>query len=184
MIVNLEGCEENFAKSLQFLENELKTLRIGRASPALVEDLMVDYYGTKTPLKQLASINIPDSRTIAIQPWDKNSSKEIVRAIQLSDLGLNPIDKGGLIHLNLPVPTEERRKELVKIMGRKVEEARISLRTTREEVSRHLKNEEKEKKISENELELKMKELQKKFDDYHEKIQEIKKKKEEEIMTI
>lgn len=184
MSTQLENYEENFNKTIQYLEKELATFRIGRATPALVEDLLVDYYGVKTPLKQLASINIPDHRTIAIQPWDKNSLKDVVRAIQVSDLGLNPIDKGGLIHLNLPMPTEEGRKELVKAMHRKVEEARISLRTTREEISRQLKNEEKDGQMSEDELELKMKELQKKFDEYNEKAQEIKKKKEVEIMTI
>jgi len=176
--------KKDFEKTIEFLKQELTNIRTGRATPSLVENLMVDCYGTKTPLIQLASINVPDPKSIIIQPWDKNSLKDIEKAIQSSQLGLNPVNEGNVIRLPIPPLTEERRKELVKFVHQKIESGKIKIRQTREEIWKNLKNAEKEGKISEDDLFGQQKELQEIVDEYNEKIQEISEAKEKEIMTI
>jgi len=176
--------KKDFEKTIEFLKQELTNIRTGRATPSLVENLMVDCYGTKTPLIQLASINVPDPKSIIIQPWDKNSLKDIEKAIQSSQLGFNPVNEGNVIRLPIPPLTEERRKELVKFVHQKIESGKIKIRQTREEIWKNLKNAEKEGKISEDDLFGQQKELQEIVDEYNEKIQEISEAKEKEIMTI
>lgn len=180
----IQAKKPNFEKAVEHLKNELNSIRTGRATPTLVENLIVDYYGTKTPLIQLASISIPDPKSIVIQPWDRNSTKDIEKAIQISSLGINPVNEGTIIRIVIPPLTEERRGELVKLANKKTEEAKISIRNIREEMWKELKNQEKEGKISEDELFLTQKELQKIVDEFNEKIKEISEKKEEEINTI
>jgi len=173
-----------FENAIQHLKDELKQIRTGRANSALVENLTIDYYGTKTPLQQLANINIPDSKSIIIQPWDKNSLKDIEKAIHDSPLGLNPINEGNIIRLPIPPLTEERRKELSKIVNEKVEQAKISVRNVREEIWKNIKEQKNDGKISEDDMYGQQKELQKKVEEYNDFIKKIGQEKEKEIMTI
>lgn len=173
-----------FENAIQHLKNELKQIRTGRANPTLVENLVIDYYGTKTPLQQLANINIPDPKSIIIQPWDKNSLKEIEKAIHNSPLGLNPINEGNIIRLPIPPLTEERRKELSKIVSEKAEQAKISVRNVREETWKNIKEQKNDDKISEDDMYSQQKELQKKVEEYNNSIKKIGQQKEKEIMTI
>src|SRR3989344_8893245 len=165
--------KEKLNKVIEYFKGEIVVLRTGRATPALVEDLQVDYYGTKTPLKALASISTPDPRQILIQPWDKGALQPIEKAIQSSQLGLNPVVDGVYIRLNLPQLTEERRKDLIKILGQKAEETKISVRKAREEVLRVVDDAEKKKEISEDEKFRKKQETQKTVDEINKKIEEI-----------
>lgn len=179
---------ENFKGKLEKIVERLKqgvaSLRTGRATPALVDDLEVDYYGTKTPLKALASISSPEPRTIVISPWDKNALQPIERAIQSSSLGLNPIMDREAIRLSIPPLTEERRRELVKMLGRHLEDARIQVRKEREEALKAVDRQEKEKQVSEDEKFRQKNEAQKIVDEINKKIEEIGAAKEKEIMTI
>ncbi|WP_456324926.1 ribosome recycling factor [Desulfonauticus submarinus] len=176
--------KEKMKKAVSVLEKELAKLRTGRASTGLVENLKVDYYGTLTPLNQLASISIPDSRTIAIQPWDRGAFSEIEKAIQKSDLGLTPVNDGKVIRINLPPLTEERRKELVKLAKKYGEEAKIAVRNIRRELNETLKKMKNEKEITEDDLHRGQDEVQKLTDKYIAKIDEILADKEKEIMEI
>ncbi|MBI2121926.1 MAG: ribosome recycling factor [Candidatus Sungbacteria bacterium] len=171
-------------KIIEHLKTEIASLRTGRASPALVEDLEVDYYGAKTPLKAVAAISSPDARQILIQPWDKNAVQPIERAIQSSSLGLNPITDKDSIRLSIPSLTEERRRELTKILGKHLEEARIAVRRDREEMLREIDKQEKDKKISEDEKFRQKHEAQKIIDEINKKIEDMGKAKEKEIMTV
>lgn len=180
----VEENKSNFEKPIQFLKNELAGIRTGRANPSLVENLLVDYYNTKTPLIQLASISVPEAKTIIIQPWDRNSIKDIEKAIQTSSLGLTPINDGHILRLVIPPLSEERRKEIIKLVHQKIENAKVSFRNIREEIWKELKKQEKEGKITEDDLFRQQKELQKIVDEYNEKIKKLGENKEEEIMTI
>lgn len=180
----IDDYKKDFEKTIEFLKQEMTNIRTGRATPSLVENLMVDCYGTKTPLIQLASITVPDPKSIVIQPWDKNSLKDIEKAIQGAQLGLNPVNEGNVVRLPIPPLTEERRKELAKLVHQKIESGKVRIRQTREEIWKNLKNAEKEGEISEDDLFGQQKDLQKIVDDYNKKIQEISEVKEKEIMTI
>ncbi|HAV11042.1 MAG TPA: ribosome recycling factor [Candidatus Moranbacteria bacterium] len=171
-------------KAIEHLQFELGKLRTGRATPSLVEDVMVDYYGTRTPLKQIASINTPEPRQITIQPWDRGAIGPIEGAIRESDLGLNPINDGILIRLSIPALTEERRKELVKVLNNKAEEGRIALRNVREDALKEVQNMEKEGLISEDDKFRAKEKLQGVIDEYNKKVEEIREKKEKDIMTV
>jgi len=173
-----------FESAINHLIQELDSVRTGRAHPALVENIMVDYYGVKTPLIQLATISIPDARTILIQPWDKNSTKDIEKALQASALGLNPVNEGQALLLPIPALTEERRKDLVKVINQKVEDARVAVRNIREDIWKSIRDQEKAGDISEDEMFRQQKDLQKIVDDFQGKIKKISAKKESEIMTI
>ncbi len=165
-------------------QGELKNIRTGRATPALVEDLSVDYYGVPTPIQQVASITASDARSLAITPWSKDQLAAIEKAVRDSNLGFNPVNDGNVIRINLPALTEERRKELARLVGKEAEEARINLRKTREDQWSELQKQEKAGEISEDEkFQLKDK-LQKVVDEYNQKIEEISKKKEEEVMKV
>jgi len=171
-------------KIIEHLKIEIASLRTGRASPALVEDLEVDYYGTKTPLKAVAAISSPDPKQILIQPWDKNAVQPIERAIQSSSLGLNPITDKDSIRLSISPLTEERRRELTKILGKHLEEARIQVRREREDVLKRIDTKEKAKQISEDEKFRQSKEAQKVVDEINKKIEDMGKAKEKEVMTV
>ncbi len=170
--------------AMDHLAMELGKIRTGRANPALVENLVVDYYGTKTPLKQVASINAPEARMLVIQPWDKDSLVNIESAIRDSDLGFNPSNDGQVIRITIPQLTEERRKELVKLLNQRSEDAKISVRNIREEAWREIQEAEKNGKISEDDKFLGKDYLQKIVDEYNKKIEEVKDKKEKDILTI
>lgn len=171
-------------KTIEYLKNELAGLQVGRATPSLLENLEIEAYDQKMPLKDLAVIQTPEPRLIVIRPWDKEIVKNIESAIRKSNLKLSPITEGNFIRLTIPPLSEERRKEIVKILQEKVEECRISIRRHREDVWQEIQSLEKIKEISEDDKFKAKDELQKMIDEYNKKIEDIKKKKESEIMTV
>jgi len=176
--------EERMKSAIQTLDEDLAAIRTGRANPGLVEKLPVEYYGVPTPLVQLATISVPESRTLLIRPFDASTLRAIERAILASDLALTPHNDGKGIRLNLPPLTEERRRDLVKIVHNRLEEARVAVRNVRRDVIKELREYEQEKLISEDDLEDGEEELQKITDRYIEKIGEIGERKEKEIMEV
>lgn len=180
----MQELKQKLEKIIGRFKGEVASLRTGRASSALVEDLEVDYYGSKTPLKAVASISSPEPRTIVIQPWDKNAIQPIEKAIQASSLGLNPITDRDAIRLSIPSLTEERRKELAKLLGKHMEEARIHVRKEREDTLREIDRMEKAKEISEDQKFRKKNDVQKIVDETNKKIEEIGAAKEKEILTV
>ncbi len=180
----LKDAEHRMQGAIRALEEDLAGIRTGRASPALVERLEVEYYGTPTPLMQLASISVPEPRQLLIKPFDPSTLRAIERAIQTSDLGLNPNNDGKNIRLILPPLTEERRRELVKVVHHRVEEARIAIRNVRRDVKKDLKAYEEEKLISEDDR----KRAEEKLDDltkeYIEKAEALGERKEKEVMEV
>ncbi len=170
--------------AVKSLEEELATLRTGRASPALVERLEVEYYGAATPLMQLATISAPEARLLTIRPFDPGSLKGIERAILGSELGLTPSNDGKIIRLTIPALTEERRHELVKIVNRRTEESRVAVRNIRRDVHNDLREFEKEKLMSEDELKRGEEDLQKLTDRYIGNLDEMSRRKEAEIMEV
>lgn len=180
----IENKKAEFEKSIEHYKEELNQLRTGRATTALVDNLMVDYYGAKSPLLQVASITVPEPRTIMISPWDKSQLVAIEKAIRESQLNLNPNNDGQVIRINIPALNEERRKELVKVLNQKAEEARIAVRKQREEIWEEIQNLEKAGTISEDDKFSGKEKLQTVVDAYNAKIEEVRKKKEEEILTV
>jgi ribosome recycling factor len=180
----LSEAESKMTKSVDALKRELQTLRTGRASPTLVERLSVEYYGTPTPLQQLATIHAPEPRLLVIQPYDKGSFGAIEKAILKSDLGLNPTNDGKVIRLNIPQLTEERRREMVKVARKKVEEGRISLRNVRRDVHKDMADFESEKMISKDELARAEEQLQRLTDRFTLEAEKLGQAKEAEIMEV
>jgi len=180
----LKDAERRMQSAVDVLADDLAGIRTGRASPALVEKLPVDYYGVPTPLMQLASISVPEPRQLLIRPFDPSTLKGIERAILASDLGLTPNNDGKAIRLNLPVLTEERRRELVRLVHHRVEEARVAVRNVRRDIIRDLREFEHEKIISEDERKRGEDELQKLTDRFIEQINDIGERKEQEIMEV
>lgn len=176
--------KQDFEKIIEILKSEFSKLRTGRANTGLVEDLKVDYYGQKLPLKGVASISLPEPRQLVINPWDKNALMSIEKAIQEANLGLNPVNEGDKLRIAIPELTEERRKDLVKIAGRSAEEARIKVRTLREEIWKEIKRQEEAGEISEDEKFRQQEKLQEMVDEHNKKIKELLERKEKEIMTI
>jgi ribosome recycling factor len=176
--------EEKMKKTVGVLKEELLSIRAGRANPALLDKIGVDYYGTVTPLKQVASVSAPEPRLLVIQPWDANLIPVIEKEILKSDLGLNPSNDGKLIRLPIPLLTEERRKELVKVVRKNAENAKIAIRNTRREANDKIKKLEKDKTISEDDRKLAEDEMQKITNKYIENIEQITDKKEEELLDI
>ncbi|MFO7625586.1 MAG: ribosome recycling factor [Anaerolineales bacterium] len=176
--------ESRMKGAIQALEEDLAGIRTGRASPALVEKLPVEYYGTQTPLLQLASINVPEPRSLMIRPFDASSLKAIERAIRTSDLGLNPNNDGKAIRLNLPPLTEERRRDLVKVVHNRVEEARVSVRNVRRDSIKDLREFEQEKLISEDDRIKGEVELQKITDRFIAEVNSVGERKENEILEV
>jgi len=176
--------EDRMKRAIENLEEDLAGIRTGRAHPALVEKLPVEYYGAPTPLVQLATINVPEARSIVIRPFDATTLKKIERSILASDLGLTPNNDGKQIRLNLPPLTEERRRDLVKLVHNRLEEARVSIRNIRRDMIKDLREFETEKMISEDELKKGEEELQKITDRYIQEINVIGEKKEKEILEV
>lgn len=180
----LTEADSRMTGAIRALEDDLGAIRTGRASPALAEKVMVDYYGTPTPLIQLATISAPEPRLLTIRPFDPASIKDIERAILSSDLGLTPSNDGKLIRLSIPPLTEERRHELVKHVKARAEEARISVRNVRRDVHNDMREFENEKLISEDELHRGEEDLQKVTDDFIEQINAIGEHKEKEVLEV
>jgi len=180
----IEKDKQQFEKVLEIIKKDITSLRTGRAAPRLVEAVKVECYGTKSDLMQLASITAPEPQTITIKPWDKNILKDIERALQSSDLNINPVVDSDLIRINFPSLTEESRKELVKILHKKLEEARVSLRSQREKTREEVITLEKEKNISEDEKFQALKDLEIITKEYNDKLKEVSDAKEKEIITI
>lgn len=175
---------DSFEKALAHLQQELQAIRTGRASPASVEHLTVDAYGTPTPLLNLANISVPEPTQLYIQPWDPNLVKSIEKAVQSSALGIMPTVEGGGLRLHFPPLTEERRKEMVKNVNEMLEKARVAIRGVREGVHKEIKNGEKDGTLSEDVAKVEAKMLQDAVDKYNIRIQELGKKKEQEVQTI
>lgn len=180
----LVDAQERMEKALAALEKDFGKLRTGRANTSLVEDLRVDYYGTPTPIQQMASLAVPDSRTLTIQPWDKNAFGLIEKTILKSDLGLTPMNDGKLIRISIPPLTEDRRKELGKVAKKYAEDAKVAIRNIRRDVNDHLKKLEKDKTLSEDELKKAMEAVQKSTDSFVSQVDARVVAKEKEIMEI
>ena len=183
-IETIDDLKLSFEEAIEHFQAELKKMKTGRASTELVEGILVDNFGTKTPIIHMATVNIMDAKTIEISPWNKGQLKDIQKAIGQSDLGLNPSDNGEVIRIVIPPMTEERRLEMVKQLGKKTEEAKISLRRHREDFWSGIQKQEKEGEISEDEKFGAKEDLQKTMDEYNKKIDEIEKKKEGELMQV
>jgi ribosome recycling factor len=175
---------ERMSCTIEALKKEFSSVRTGRASLALLDGIMINYYDTQTPIQQLASLSIPESRQIAIQPWDQKIIPDIEKAIMKSDLGLTPMNDGKIIRINIPPLTEERRKQLVKAVKKKAEEAKISIRNIRRDANEELRKLEKEKHLSEDEVKKLQEETQKITDSYIAKVDEVLGHKEKEIMEV
>jgi ribosome recycling factor len=180
----LDDAKRRMDKSVDATANEFNTIRTGRASAALLDRVKVDYYGTETPLNQLATINVPEARLLTIQPYDPGSIKGIERAIQESELGLTPANDGKVIRLPIPQLTEERRKELVKVVRQLAEEGRVAVRNVRRDVMHHLKELVRAGDVGDDEERRAEERAQKLTDDHTAKIDELLKRKEEEIMEV
>ena len=166
------------------LSENFRQLRTGKANSALVENILVSYYGTKVPLKQMANISIPDPSSISIQPWDANSLGDVEQAIRNSEIGLNPSSDGRIIRLSLPPMTAERREELIKMLHQMVEECRVALRNLREESWKEVKKLESQKQITEDDRYTAEKDLNKLIEDFNSKINELVNAKEKELRTV
>jgi ribosome recycling factor len=175
---------EKMGKAVAHTQSEFSSVRTGRATPALVEKLKVDYYGTEVPLQQLAGFNVPEARLLVIQPYDKNALKAIEKAIQNSDLGINPNNDGQLIRLVFPQLTEERRKELVKVVKHKAEEGRVAVRNLRRSARHHMEALERGGEVSSDELERAEKELEKLTHEYVLEIDRMVQHKEQELLEV
>jgi len=176
--------EHRMRMAVEALKRELASIRTGRASPALVERLPIEYYETQTPLNQLATIHATDARTLVIQPWDRKALGAIEKAIQKSDLGINPTNDGQVIRLVMPPLTEERRRDLVKAVHRKVDEGKVAVRNCRRDAHDKLRERERKKEISEDELKRSMDRLQKLTDRYIDEMEKVGASKEHEILEV
>ncbi len=178
----LQETEEKMKKVLNFFSREVNSLRAGRASVSFLEGILVDYYGSKLPINQLATVTIPQPQLIVVQCWDKTITDKIAKAIQASNLGLNPQVEAGVIRISVPPLSEERRRELVKVLHRMTEEAKVELRELRRKANEELKAGEKEKKISEDDFYRGTEEVKKVMDKVIEELEKKSKEKEKEIM--
>lgn len=180
----LKEAEHKMEKTVEKAAHEFSTIRTGRANPAILERVMVDYYGTPTPINHIASITVPEPRLLLIQPYDKQSLSWIEKAILKSDLNLTPTNDGQVIRIRIPELTEERRKELIKLLHKKAEEERVAIRNVRREVNEHLRAAEKRGEISEDEVKRAEQQVQKLTDKYIAEIDRLQKAKEEELMEV
>jgi ribosome recycling factor len=180
----LTGTDERMQKSVEALQRELGSIRTGRATPALVENLMIDYYGVPTPLNQLAGISVPEARVLMVQPWDKQSLADVEKGILKSDLGLVPNNDGTIIRINIPTLTEERRKDLVRLVGKKLEDSHIAVRNIRRDSLGQLKNLEKDKEISQDEHRRAQEQLQRVTDSYIGQLDAMREQKDVEVMEV
>jgi ribosome recycling factor len=180
----LKDVDARMNAALEALSREFASVRTGRASTALLDSIRVDYYGNPTPISQMASVSTPDARTVVIQPWEAGQIGAIEKAIQKSDLGLTPVNDGKLIRLTMPTPTEERRKQLVKTVAKMAEDARVAVRNVRREANDKLKAAAKKMKASEDEERRAHDQVQKTTDRFVAKVDELLKKKEQEILSF
>jgi ribosome recycling factor len=180
----LQNIEQKMTISVDVLKRELASIRSGRATPALIEHIRLEYGGAPLPLNQIATISAPEARLLIIQPWDRGTISSIEKAILKSDLGLNPVNDGNLIRLTIPPLTEERRQELVKLVSRRVEERRVAIRNLRREAMDELKNLEKNKDISQDEYKRSQDQLQKLTDSFIAMAEEIGRDKEIELREV
>ncbi len=180
----LWNTEEKMRKASEGLKRELATIRTGRATPALIEHIRADYAGVLTPLNQIAGISAPEARLLIIQPWDKSSIRSIEKAIQISDLGLNPISDGNIIRISVPPLSEERRQELIKVVRKRVEERKIVIRNLRREAIEELRESERNKDISQDECKLSLNQLQKLTDNFVASAEQIGIDKEKELTQV
>jgi ribosome recycling factor len=180
----IESHKAEFAGVLEFLEQDLKSLRTGRASASMVESIPVEAYGSTMEMKGVANISIPDPKTIQIEPWDKNLVKDVEKALIVADLGMQPNTAGSVIRLVMPSMTEENRKRIVKQVHEKTEHAHIGLRSVREKIREEIQKQEKDKLIGEDEKFRLQEQLDKLVTEWNEKVDALAKKKEEEVMTI
>jgi ribosome recycling factor len=180
----LKDLDSRMTTAIEALGREFAAVRTGRASAALLEGIRVDYYGTLTPINQMASISVPDARTITIQPWEAGQLKEVEKAIIRSDLGITPMNDGKLLRLTMPTLTEERRKQLAKSVGKIAEESRVAIRNIRREANEKLKALAKDTHIAEDEERRGHDQIQKTTDKFIAKIEELLKKKEQEILSF
>jgi ribosome recycling factor len=180
----IKHTEDSMHKSIEALKHELMGIRTGKANPGLLEGVRVTYYGQTVPLKQVANVAVPEPRLITIHPWEKSMIPEIDKAIRTSELGLNPQIEGALIRLPIPPLTEERRKDLVKVVKKYGEEARVAVRNVRRDANERFKKLEKEHKISEDELHTRQEEVQKITDRFIKEVDEVVEGKEKEIMEV
>lgn len=176
--------EEKMRKSISVLKEELNTVRAGRANPALLDKLMVDYYGSPTPLKNISNISVPDPRTLMISPFDPKSVHDIEKAINIANLGINPSNDGKVIRLVIPAVTEERRKDLIKVIRKYGEDAKVAIRNERRDANDELKKQEKSGELTEDDLKKSLEEVQKKTDKTIKDIDLIISEKEKEIMEV
>ena len=176
--------QNDLTKVIDFFKKDISSLRTGRANPAILDNILVEAYGAKTALVGLASISVPEARSIVVTPWDKSVAKDIEKAIVAADLGINPVNEGDKIRLSMPQLTEENRKELVKKLNEKMETARISLRQTRDEIKELIEAAFKSKAMSEDDKFRFFRELDEEIARRNDELKKIKDKKEEEIMTI
>jgi ribosome recycling factor len=179
-----KSAEEKMKKAVKALEDEFKTIRTGRASAALFENIRVDYYEQKVPLNQVATISIPEARLVIIQPWDRSVLAEIEKAIQKSELSVNPNNDGKVIRIAIPPLTEERRKELAKVAKNIAEKSRVAIRNIRRDTNEEIKKQEKDSKLSEDQAKRSMDEIQKLTDKYIEEVNAVLSRKDKEIMEI
>lgn len=182
--MNINDFKKDFQQVVEFLKNDITQLRTGRASTAMVEDILVEAYGTHQPLKATASITVTDAKTLAIEPWDKGLLQAVEKGIRDSGIGVNPVNDGRIIRVILPELTSDRRTELVKVLHQKLEHARISIRKVREEVREMIASEEKDKSISEDDKFRLQEDLEKMVKSFNEEIQKVGDSKEKEITTV
>jgi len=176
--------ERRMQKAVEVLKQDLAVIRTGRASPALIERISVDYYGAPTPINQVASITVPESRLLVIQPWDRKLLTDIEKAIQKSDLGINPNNDGQVIRLAIPPLNEERRRDMVKMVHKKLDEHKVAIRNIRRDAQDKLRDREKKKEISSDELRSSTERLQKLTDRYIDEMDKVGKAKEHEILEV
>jgi ribosome recycling factor len=179
-----QDAEKRMAKAIEALNRELAKLRAGRANPALLDRVTVEYYGAETPLNQLATISVPEARLLLIQPFDKSSIANIERAIQMADLGLTPSNDGTVIRIQIPPLTEERRKDLVKLVKKAAEEAKVAVRNVRRDANDDLKKRQKDGEMTEDELRRSTDDVQKLTDKSIAQVDDVAEKKEKEIMEV
>ncbi|MDP6071432.1 MAG: ribosome recycling factor [SAR202 cluster bacterium] len=180
----LSDTRTRMTNSVDALKRDLAVIRTGRASPGLVESLMIDYYGVPTPLNQLASISVPEARSLMVQPWDKQSLKEVEKSIMKSDLGLMPNNDGNAIRINIPPLTEERRRELVRVVSRKVEDGHVAVRNVRRDSLETFRGLERSGDLSQDESRRAQNDLQQVTDSFIEQMDQLKREKEAEVMEV
>jgi ribosome recycling factor len=180
----IDAAKDKMQKTIQVFQSELRSIRAGRANPQLLERVMVDYYGTQTPLTQMGNVSAPEPRMLLVSIWDQSALTLVEKAIQKSDLGLNPSNDGKVIRLIIPELTEERRKDLTKLVAKTAEEAKVAIRSIRRDAMEHVKKQEKDSIITEDDLKIAEKKIQESTDDFVKTVDELAAAKDKEIMEV